>query len=117
MEVRLHSVLVPTLGLGADLEFYQGLLGRSALVVDGDRYAALPPTDGIGVALAAGGEAVASATSLVLRTDDLDAALVRVEELGGSLLTPPADGPHERRAVVADPSGNPLVLSQKREHP
>lgn len=112
-DLRIHNVLLPATVLGTDLDFYRALLGVEPLFVDGERYAALPPSDGVGVALAAGGEAVADRAALVLRTSDLEAAVSRVVELGGSVLAEAVNGPHEVRAVVADPSGNPLVLSQK----
>lgn len=112
-DLRIHSILLPATVLGTDLSFYRALLGVEPLFVDGGRYAALPPSDGVGLALAAGEEAVADRPALVLRTADLDAAVRRVVELGGSVLAKPVQGPHELRAVVADPCGNPLVISQK----
>jgi predicted enzyme related to lactoylglutathione lyase len=42
--------------------------------------------------------------------DSAEAAVRRVEELGGSVLSGPEDIPVGRVAKVADPFGNPLVL-------
>ncbi|MDR6988409.1 putative enzyme related to lactoylglutathione lyase [Paenarthrobacter nitroguajacolicus] len=43
---------------------------------------------------------------------DTDAVARRVVELGGSLLMPPTDAPGFRNAVLADPSGGVLAISQ-----
>ena len=42
--------------------------------------------------------------------DDIDAALVRVAELGGSVLEGPIDSPYGRIATVADPQGAEFKL-------
>jgi uncharacterized protein len=44
--------------------------------------------------------------------DDLDAALERNAELGGSVLNPPVETPAFRSAVLADPQGAAFNLSQ-----
>ena len=44
--------------------------------------------------------------------DDLDAALARNAELGGSVINPPAEGPGFRSAVIADPQGAAFNLTQ-----
>jgi len=41
---------------------------------------------------------------------DTDAAVARVEELGGATITPPFDTPPGRIAIVADPAGATFVL-------
>jgi predicted enzyme related to lactoylglutathione lyase len=43
---------------------------------------------------------------------DVDAAAVRTVELGGTVLSPPADAMVGRNAVIADPAGAVLSLSQ-----
>jgi hypothetical protein len=40
-----------------------------------------------------------------LGVDDADAAVTRVDELGGKVLAPPEDSPYGRLAEVADPTG------------
>jgi len=45
-----------------------------------------------------------------LRVGNLERAVDAVVRAGGVVLTAPADDPAGRRAVVRDPSGNPLVL-------
>ena len=46
------------------------------------------------------------------RVDDLEGALRRAEELGGTRLVPPTDLPagYGRFALLADPDGNPVGL-------
>ncbi len=44
--------------------------------------------------------------------DDVDAAAERATALGGTVLSPPADGPVGRDTVIADPAGAVLSLSR-----
>ena len=44
--------------------------------------------------------------------DDVDAAAARAAELGGTVLSPPADGMVGRETVIADPAGAVLGLSR-----
>ena len=44
--------------------------------------------------------------------DDVDAAAARAAELGGAVLSPPADGMVGRETVIADPAGAVLGLSR-----
>jgi len=109
---RIHGVLVPVRNLPADVAFYSELLGDPPVFVDGDRYAALPHVTEARVGLAAGEEAVTDRIAILVRTDDIAAARDRAVDLGGQIVTDVETGPHELRAVVLDPSGNPLVLTQ-----
>jgi predicted enzyme related to lactoylglutathione lyase len=49
---------------------------------------------------------------IYVKVDDLDAYLIRAEELGGTRLVPPTDlpGGYGRFAIFADPDGNPVGL-------
>jgi predicted enzyme related to lactoylglutathione lyase len=49
---------------------------------------------------------------IYMRVDDLDAHLRRAEELGGKIVSPPADLPEGwgRMAMLADPDGNAVGL-------
>jgi lactoylglutathione lyase len=52
--------------------------------------------------------------SLWFYTDDCDAAAARLVELGGTLVTAPADMPWgERVADLTDPDGNPLHVAHR----
>jgi len=43
---------------------------------------------------------------------DADAVAAKAEALGGSVVSPPADQPPFREAVVADPDGAPIAITQ-----
>ena len=46
--------------------------------------------------------------------DDADAAAARAPELGGAVIVPPSDSPAFRQAVIADPGGAAMSISQLR---
>jgi predicted enzyme related to lactoylglutathione lyase len=48
---------------------------------------------------------------------DADAATGRAEELGGTVIAPPSDTPAFRQAVIADPGGAAMSISQLRLPP
>ena len=106
------NVLYPVKDMEAALAFYTAL-GLPTKFQDGQRYAAL---DGGGVtfALTAGTEDVAGGrVAASLRVPDVAAAAAGVAAAGGRVLSEPEEGPHEIRALVEDPSGNPVVLYAK----
>jgi predicted enzyme related to lactoylglutathione lyase len=49
--------------------------------------------------------------------DDADAAARRAKELGGAVIVPPSDTPAFRQAVIADPGGAAMSISQLRLPP
>lgn len=108
--MRIGHVIVPADDLDAQLAFYTSL-GLTVRFRDGDRYAAV--TDGtVTVGLAdATQQPVAGRTVLSIQVDDLDACLAELAAAGATVSTP-ITGPHERRALVTDPTGNPLTLYQ-----
>ncbi|RIV40568.1 VOC family protein [Micromonospora radicis] len=109
--MRIGHLIVPADDLDAQIDFYAGL-GLTVKFRDGDRYAAL--TDGrvtIGLADATQ-QPVAGRVLLSVEVDDLDAAVQRSVEAGATA-TPAVVGPHERRAVIVDPAGNPVVLYER----
>ncbi|MEU1607651.1 VOC family protein [Micromonospora matsumotoense] len=108
--MRIGHVIVPADDLDAQLAFYTAL-GLTVRFRDGDRYAAV--TDGtVTVGLAdATQQPVAGRTVLSIQVDDLDACVARLVAAGATA-TDPVTGPHERRALVTDPAGNPLTLYQ-----
>ena len=89
--------------------FYADGLGLDLLFRDGDRFCAFD-AGGVTVALAAGDEAVADVSAVSYKVMDLDAAIRRLVGDGAELLRGPEAGPHEIRAVLRDPAGNPLIL-------
>jgi predicted enzyme related to lactoylglutathione lyase len=109
--MKIGHIIVPAENLDAQLAFYTAL-GLSTRFRDGERYAAL--TDGaVTVGLAdASQQPVAGRTVLSIQVDDLDACLASLSA-AGTVSGAAETGPHERRAVVTDPSGNPVVLYQR----
>ena len=119
MQARVGNVLYPTGDLGRALAFYTEGLGLAVKFADGDRYAAL---DGGGVTFAivagdeaVGGEAVGAEAVGVgpmasFKVSDVDEAVARLASLGATVVRPAERGPHEIRAVLTDPAGNPFVL-------
>lgn len=67
------------------------------------------PIGGIGPST----EAADAGVKVYVQVDDLEAALKRAIELGGTQLVPPTDlpGDYGRFAMFADPDGNPVGLS------
>jgi predicted enzyme related to lactoylglutathione lyase len=111
--MKIHSLLIPVDDLGSAVEFLTSSLGCVVRMRDGDRYCALD-AGGQMLALVSGEERVFDTIALVVRVDDIGAAITSVTEGGGKLLGPPNEGPHEVRAVVLGSGGVPLVLSEKR---
>ncbi|GGM42483.1 VOC family protein [Dactylosporangium sucinum] len=109
--MKIGHIIVPAGDLDAQLDFY-GALGLTTRFRDGDRYAAV--TDGaVTVGLAdASQQPVAGRTVLSIQVDDLDACLARLREAGAAAADP-VTGPHERRSLVTDPAGNPLVVYER----
>lgn len=110
--MKIGHVVVPTDDLDVQLGFYE-LLGLSIRFRDGDRYAAV--TDG-SVTLGLADESQQPSRGQVVvsfEVDDLDSCLARLATAGwvpGEITV----GPHERRSLVLDPSGNPIAVYEKR---
>lgn len=110
----LGNVLYPTADIEAAVAFYRDGLGLPLKFADGDRYAAL---DGGGatVALASAAEDVTGGRPAAsFKVDDVPAAIERLVAAGATVSRPAEAGPHEVRAVLEDPWGNPLVVYAKR---
>ena len=90
----------------------------------GWQVAAHPAMGGYGLVDTAAGEAAigggigpvedgdTAGVRIYVRVDDLEVALQRAEQLGGTRLVPPTDLPagYGRFALFADPDGNPVGL-------
>ncbi|ALE04940.1 hypothetical protein AL755_04635 [Arthrobacter sp. ERGS1:01] len=71
------------------------------------------PDDVVAVAtVAARGSGVPPHWAVNIKVADADDLAARVVELGGSMLMPPTDAPGFRNAVLADPGGGVLAVSQ-----
>jgi predicted enzyme related to lactoylglutathione lyase len=111
---RIGNVLYPVPDVAAAVAFYRDALGLAVKFQDGSRYAAL---DGGGVtfAIAAAEESVAGPLPAAsFKVTDLHAALERLTAAGATVVTPATEGPHEVRAALRDPAGNPFVLYAPR---
>lgn len=106
---KVGMVIHPVDDLEQALRFYRDALGCALLFRDGDRFCALD-AGGTKIALAAGAERVADAPAVSYKVDDVDAAVAALRAGGASLVRSVEEGPHERRAVLRDPSGNALVV-------
>lgn len=113
-DATLGNVLYPAADIDAAVAFYRDAVGLPLKFQDGDRYAAL---DGGGAtfALASAGEDVTGGrTAASFRVPDVAAAVERLVAAGATVVRPAEEGPHEVRAVLDDPWGNPVVLYAKR---
>lgn len=106
----VRMVMLSTDDLDASIDFYVDTLGMTLKFRDGAHFAAL---DGGSVTLALATSIDHPMPGKVvpgIRTDDVDAAAAAVEAKGGAIVKGPYDDAHERRAVVYDAQGNPLVF-------
>lgn len=109
----VKQILIPVTDIDAALAFYTDAMGFALKFRDGARYAALDG-GGVTVALVGPEEQVAGQTiSFSLHVEDMDQVLSRARASGASLLRAPQAGPHELRAVLADPDGNPVIFYKK----
>jgi predicted enzyme related to lactoylglutathione lyase len=99
------------------LDFYRSVFGWETQVMgdtDEFRYSVLQKGDEqlAGVMDASGflPEGVPAHWSVYFAVEDVDAALARVTELGGSLVVPAEDTPYGRLATVKDPTGAQFKL-------
>ena len=107
---ELSQVLHPVGDVGAAVDFYAAAFGFESKFIDGDRYAALD-AGATTLALAGPAEDVTDGESAAaVKVADVEGALRAVGAAGGSVQRQPEIGPHEVRAVVRDPWGNPVVV-------
>ncbi|MFC3999460.1 VOC family protein [Nocardiopsis sediminis] len=109
----IRTVLYPGPDIAACLPFYRDGLGLPVRFTDGDRFAAL---DGgaVTLALASGDEDVTGGVpAIAVEVADVEAAVADLAARGARVLLAPERGPHETRAAVLDPAGNPVVLTAR----
>ena len=110
---KLGMVIHPVEDLDSAARFYAEALGLTEKFRDGDRFCAFD-VGGVTLALAAGDERLTDGPAVSLKVEDLGAALAKLEAAGAEIVRGPESGPHEERAVLRDPAGNPLVLYAPR---
>ncbi|WP_019634072.1 VOC family protein [Actinomadura atramentaria] len=111
---RIGNVLYAAEDLDAAIRFYRDVLGLALKFRDGDRFAAF---DGGGVTFALAGAAedvTGGVPAVSWKVEDVAATAAVLTAAGATLVHGPADGPHETRAVLRDPAGNPFVLYAPR---
>ena len=109
-EYDIRMVVLSTDDLDESIRFYSETLGMALKFRDGSHYAAL---DGGSITLAlatAVDHPMPGKVVVGIKTTDVDAAAEAVEANGGAIAKGPYNDAHERRAVVYDHKGNPLVL-------
>jgi predicted enzyme related to lactoylglutathione lyase len=107
---RLRHVLCPASDIEQAVRFYTEGLGLTVAFQDGGRFAALDSGSGVALALTAGDEDVTGAVAASFKVADTGEAVRRLVSAGATLVRGPEEGPHETRAVLRDPSGNPFVI-------
>jgi predicted enzyme related to lactoylglutathione lyase len=107
---ELRQVLHPVGDVEAAVDFYAAAFGFGSKFIDGDRYAALD-AGATTLALAGPAEDVTDGDSAAgVKVADVEAAVLAVLAAGGTVVRQPEVGPHEVRAVIRDPWGNPVVV-------
>ncbi|MGI6873421.1 MULTISPECIES: VOC family protein [Amycolatopsis] len=107
---EIGNVLYPVTDVAKAVAFYRDALGLPLKFADGDRYAAL---DGGRATLALAGpeeDVTQGRPAASYKVTDVPAAVRALSEAGATVVREPAEGPHEIRAVLTDPWGNPFVV-------
>jgi len=110
--MQLTMLIQPVDDLPAAADFYRDAFGYREKFRDGTRFC-LFDTGGVPLALAAGEERLTECAAPVYRVDDAHEAVARLSAAGSRVLRPLEQGPHEWRAVLADPAGNPLIVTAR----
>lgn len=111
---EIGNVLYPVADVAKAIAFYRDALGLPLKFADGERYAAL---DGgrATFALAGPEENVTNGRPAAsFKVADAVRAVAELEQAGATVVSAPAEGPHEVRAVLADPWGNVFVVYSPR---
>lgn len=111
---EIGNVLYPVPDVTKAVEFYRDALGLPLKFADGERYAAL---DGGRATLALAGpeeDVTNGRPAASFKVADAVAAVGELTKAGATVVSPPAEGPHEIRAVLTDPWGNAFVVYSPR---
>ncbi|MEU5878321.1 VOC family protein [Spirillospora sp. NPDC047279] len=112
---RIGNVLYGARNVDEAVRFYRDGLGLNVKFQDGDRFAAL---DGGGTTFAIAGpeeDVTGGEPAVSFKVDDVAAMTTTLTAAGATLVRGPEEGPHEVRAVLRDPAGNPFVLYASRK--
>jgi predicted enzyme related to lactoylglutathione lyase len=111
---RIGNALYPVQDLEQAVAFYRDGLGLAVKFQDGARFAAL---DGGGTTFALAGpeeDVTGGEPAVSFKVDDVAATVAKLTAAGAQVVRAPEEGPHEIRAVLRDPAGNPFVLYSGR---
>lgn len=106
----VRMVVLSTDDLDESIRFYTETLGMTLKFRDGAHYAAI---DGGSITVAVATDIDHPLPGKVvpgIKTADVDAAAEKIEADGGGIVKGPYNDAHERRVVVYDNKGNPLVF-------
>jgi hypothetical protein len=106
MSERIDYVELPAGDLGAAKSFYASAFGWG-FTDYGPTYAGFEDA-GLDGGLAAGDAAATTVPLVILKAEDLEGALARVEAAGGEITAPIFEFPGGRRFHFRDPAGNEL---------
>lgn len=107
-------VQYPAATPGKIAAFYQEVFGFTEKFRDGDRYVALQ-AGGVTMGIANKTESLElTGPHAAIKVNDVEAFIAKAVAAGGKVLTAPQEGPHEIRAALADPDGNPFVIYSPR---
>jgi predicted enzyme related to lactoylglutathione lyase len=112
---RIGNVLYPAKDVAEAVAFYRDGLGLTVKFTDGGRFAAL---DGGGTTFAIAGpeeDVTGGEPAVSFKVDDVAATVESLTAAGAQLVRAPQEGPHEIRAVLRDPAGNPFVVYAARQ--
>ena len=106
MTERIDYVELPSTDLDAAKSFYAAAFGWG-FTDYGPTYAGFENA-GLDGGLAAADAAMTTVPLVILKADDLESALARVEAAGGTITAPIFEFPGGRRFHFRDPAGNEL---------
>lgn len=106
---KIGNVMYPAKDVAKAVEFYRDGLGLEVKFADGTRFAAL---NGGGATFAIAGEEedLVGAPAVSFKVEDVAATVEKLLAAGAEVVRGPEEGPHEVRAVLRDPAGNPFVV-------
>lgn len=113
-DFELRMVILSTDDLDESVRFYADFMRFPIAFRDGADFAAFE-TGSVRLALAATRDHPVPGQAVVaIKTADVDASVAAVESNGGVVVREPYEDAHERRAIVRDDQGNPLVFYSPR---
>lgn len=108
-----RQVVLPVSDMDAAIAQYTRLLAVELVLRDGDDWSVLQG-EHLRIALASARELPTGSPAVACRVENVDVAYDRAVDAGGTGIVPPADGRHERRAMIRTTAGHDLVFYASR---